>query len=101
MTYLYHDESDVFLSLHVQPAAKTTAWAGLYGERVKVRLAAPPTEGRANDALCLWLAAYFDLAIRDVRVVRGDKSRQKTICFNGEVERYASISAQLNLALSP
>ena len=44
------------LSLHVQPGAKKSECAGLHGEALKIRLAAPPVDGKANEALLRFLA---------------------------------------------
>lgn len=77
--YVEQDGADVLLAVHVQPKAKQTSWAGLYGERVKIRLAAPPVDGRANAALCDWLAVQFDCAPRDVTVEKGLASRTKLV----------------------
>ena len=46
----------VVLDLRVQPGAKRTEVAGMHGERVKIRLAAPPVDGAANDELVRFLA---------------------------------------------
>ena len=48
------------LTLHVQPGAKRTDVAGLHGEALKIRLAAPPIEGRANEALLKFIAESFE-----------------------------------------
>ena len=79
--YLSVHDSDVWLSVHVQPGAKTTQWSGLYGEAIKIRLSAPPVDGKANDALCRFLANELVYPYRDIEVIRGHTSRQKTICF--------------------
>ena len=46
----------MILELHVQPGAKRSEFAGKHGERIKVRLAAPAVEGKANDALVEFLS---------------------------------------------
>ena len=69
--------------LHVQPGAKRTEVAGIHGEgaaaRVKVRLAAPPVEGKANAELLRFLAAAFGVPQRAVLLLCGDASRQKAV----------------------
>lgn len=67
------------LAVHAQPGAKRTEIAGLHGEALKVRLAAPPLEGRANDELADFLAAALEVPKRSVTVVRGATSRRKTV----------------------
>jgi len=73
----------VILDLHVQPGASRSEFAGEHGGRMKVRLAAPPVEGRANDALVEFLAAYFDVPKRNVRIAAGFKSRKKRVIIEG------------------
>ena len=79
--YLSIHDSDIWLSVHVQPGAKRTQWSGLYGDAIKIRLSAPPVDGKANDALCRFLADELVYSYRDIEVIRGHTSRQKTICF--------------------
>ena len=67
------------LTLHVQPGAKRTEVAGIHGEALKIRLAAPPVEGKANAELLRYLAEAFGVPQRAVRLVRGETSRQKTV----------------------
>lgn len=67
------------LALHVQPGAKRTEVAGQHGTALKLRLAAPPVEGKANAALLRFLADAFDVPLRAVTLVRGETSREKTI----------------------
>jgi len=77
------DGGDLVLALHVQPGAKRTEAAGVHGEggaaRLKLRLAAPPVDGKANAELVRWLAASFGVPQRNVTVERGEASRQKTV----------------------
>ena len=73
----------MILELHVQPGAKRSEFAGKHGERIKLRLAAPAVEGKANDALVEFLAGYFGVPKRNVRIACGLKSRQKRVIIDG------------------
>ena len=100
MTCLQIKNNDVWLSVHVQPGAKHTQWAGMYGDAVKVRLSAPPVDGKANEALCQFLARAFACASRDVGVIRGQTARQKIICFHGQAKVFADMQLALEQYLS-
>ena len=67
------------LALHVQPGAKRSEVAGVHGDALKVRLAAPAVEGKANAELLRFLADAFDVPARDVMLLRGETSRQKVV----------------------
>ena len=67
------------LTLHVQPGSARTEWAGEHGGALKLRVHARAVEGAANAALTDYVAAGLGLAKRDVRLLRGDKSRRKTL----------------------
>jgi uncharacterized protein (TIGR00251 family) len=71
------------LDLHVQPGARATGFAGQHGERIKLKLAAPAVDGKANDALIAFLAAHYKVAKRDVRIVAGLRSRRKRVVIEG------------------
>jgi len=73
------DEADLILFCHLQPAAKTNAFAGLHGERLKIRLTAPPLEGRANAALIDFLSETFAVSKADIKLESGLQSRQKRV----------------------
>ena len=73
----------MILELHVQPGAARSEFAGRHGERIKVRLAAPPVEGKANAALIEFLAAHFGVPRRNVRIAAGLKSRRKRVVIEG------------------
>ena len=74
---------DLILDLHVQPGAKRSEFAGRHGERIKLRLAAPAVEGKANAALIEFLADYFGVPRRNVSIVSGHKSRAKRVAIEG------------------
>jgi uncharacterized protein (TIGR00251 family) len=67
----------VLLAVSVVPNAKRTAADGLHDGALRVRLAAPPVDGKANDRLVEWLAGELDLPRREVTLVRGQSARRK------------------------
>ena len=67
------------LTLHIQPGAKKTEVIGLHGDALKIRLAAPPVDGKANKALCAFIAEKLELPPRDVTLATGTTSRHKTL----------------------
>ena len=82
----YRKQGEVItLTLHVQPGAKHSNIAGLHGDALKIRLAAPPIEGRANEALLKYLAELFDVPLRQVELKQGAQSRHKVVAVSGSV----------------
>jgi uncharacterized protein len=77
------DGDDVLLVLHIQPGAKRSEIAGLHGDALKIRLAAPPIEGRANEALQRFIADSFGVPLRNVELEKGAQSRRKTVRVSG------------------
>jgi len=73
----------ITLTLHVQPGAKRSGIAGLHGEALKIRLAAPPVEGRANEALLKFIAELFGVPLRQVELRQGGQSRHKVVAVIG------------------
>lgn len=67
------------LDLSVQPNAKKTQADGLHDGALRVRLAAPPVDGKANAALLAWLAAELRCPKRDLVLLRGEASRRKQV----------------------
>lgn len=88
----YHSSGDcITLILHVQPGAKKTVVAGLHGDALKIRLAAPPVEGRANEALLRFIAELFKVPLRDVELKQGEQSRHKRVEVRGSQVRPDSL----------
>jgi uncharacterized protein len=73
----------LILELHIQPGASNTAVAGMHGDRLKLRLAAPPVDGEANRALVRFLADRLAVTQRDVEILRGAGGRSKTVQVRG------------------
>jgi uncharacterized protein len=73
------DANAVRLALRVQPGARRCALVGEYGERLKIAVQAPPSDGRANEALLDYLASCLNLRRGALRVVAGAASRDKSV----------------------
>ena len=69
------------LDVSVVPNARRTGCDGLHGDALRVRLAAPPVDGKANDALVAWLADALGCPRRAVRLVRGESARRKQLAI--------------------
>ncbi|HMN74780.1 MAG TPA: DUF167 domain-containing protein [Burkholderiaceae bacterium] len=74
------------LAVHVVPNARRSGADGLHDGALRVRLAAPPVDGRANALLLAWLAHELDLPRRALRLVRGESARCKTIAIDAPPE---------------
>lgn len=81
----------IVVHVYVQPGAKRTEIVGFFGNALKIRLASPPIDGRANVALVKFIAKLFDVPIRQIEFKRGDKSRYKTIAIRGSAIEPSSI----------
>lgn len=69
----------VCLRIKAVPRARTSAVAGLHGDTIRIRLAAPPVEGRANGELVRFLAETLQLPPRMIGVVSGESSTLKVV----------------------
>lgn len=72
--------------MHVQPGAKRSGVAGLHGDRLKIRIAAPALDGRANDALVAFVAETLGIAKGRVGVAKGAQSREKLLVVAGNCD---------------
>jgi uncharacterized protein len=77
----------VRFSVRVQPRASRDEVSGVHGDALKIRLAAPPVDGAANDALVNFLSALFAVPRRSVRILAGESSRSKLIEIDGITAR--------------
>lgn len=86
------------LRIHVVPNAKTDKVIGKHGGAIKIKLRAPAVEGRANVALCKFLAEELEIPQRSIVLEHGHKSREKMIRVDGlseeDMQRRLLLSAQ-------
>ena len=73
----------VRLSVRVQPRATRSEIVGVHGDALKVRLAAPPVDGAANEELVQLFSRTFAVARRSVRILAGEHSRSKIVEIDG------------------
>ena len=71
------DGTDLILRVRVQPRARHDEWLGLEENGFRVRITAPPVEGRANAHLRAFLAELFDVAKSQVYLLAGEIGRDK------------------------
>lgn len=69
----------VTIQIRAQPGAKRTETAGLYGDCLKVRLASPPVDGKANECLIEFLARRLGVKRSQVTITAGLNSRRKNV----------------------
>ncbi len=73
----------IIIDVKVEPRASRTEVVGLHVNILKVKLTAPPLEGRANKQLIEVLSEYFGLKKRQIEVIGGSASRKKTVLITG------------------
>ncbi len=74
-------DGTVLIHLAIQPGARKSGLCGVHGDRLKLKVASPPVDGKANDSVVEFFAEFFDVAMRNVTIVRGQTSRQKTVAI--------------------
>ncbi|MFZ4538146.1 DUF167 domain-containing protein [Propionivibrio sp.] len=77
--WLRAGDGKITLTLHIQPGAKKTEVCGVHGDALKIRLAAPPVDGKANAALIGFVADRLGLAKSAVSLKSGQTSRRKVL----------------------
>lgn len=77
------------LNIHVQPGARATCMAGIHGDRIKVSIKERAVDGKATEATLAMIANTLGTAKSAVRLVRGARSRQKTVRVEGNADELA------------
>ncbi|HYQ39211.1 MAG TPA: DUF167 domain-containing protein [Pseudomonas sp.] len=95
MAWFRWDGADLVLDCHLQPKASKDEFAGLHGERLKIRLTAPPVEGKANAHLLAFLGKAFGVAKSLVVLESGELNRQKRVRIRAPQKLPAELAAEL------
>jgi uncharacterized protein (TIGR00251 family) len=83
------------LTIHIQPKSSTTECVGLHGNAIKIRVAAPPVDGAANDELIRFLACQLSTPVTSVQIQSGASGRHKRVLVKGATAQL--VMARLNL----
>lgn len=83
--WLENHSKGVVIKIVVQPKASKTEIIGPHGEppRLKIRIAAPPVEGEANEELLRFLRKLLKCTSSEIGILRGESSKQKDILYIG------------------
>jgi uncharacterized protein (TIGR00251 family) len=87
------DGADLILQVHLQPRASADALVGPMGERLKIRITAPPVDGMANDHLIAYLAKLFGVPKNQVVLEQGKTAKRKVV----RIKAPRKIPAELGL----
>lgn len=85
----------LILNLHVQPKASKDEWSGLYGDRLKLRIKAPPIDGKANSHLLKFIAGEFGVSKSACKLLNGDAGRDKRVA----ITEPRTFPVELNISL--
>jgi uncharacterized protein (TIGR00251 family) len=81
MSFYEWKEDKLILDCHLQPKSKADEFCGLHGDALKIRITAPPVDGKANLYLIKFLAKAFGVRQQDVEILSGESSRRKRIAI--------------------
>lgn len=70
---------DLILHCQLQPKAASDEIVGVHGDRLKIRITAPPVDGKANEHLIKCLSKLFKVPKTDIEILQGELGRQKTL----------------------
>lgn len=77
--FLKSNKSGVLLLLYLQPGAKKAQIVGEYNGRLKIKILAPPIDGKANESLITYLAELLNTSRSNLEITRGLRSREKDV----------------------
>ncbi len=86
---LVETSDGVILTIHAQPNAKRTECVGLHGDALKIRIASPPIDGAANEALCRFLSEHLAVPMSQVILRAGHGARRKRVLVQGVTSQQA------------
>ena len=95
MLIVQDTKDGAILTVHIQPKASTTECVGIHGDAVKIRVAAPPVDGAANEELIRFLARRLSISSTSVQIHSGASGRHKRVLLKGTTAQL--VMACLNL----
>jgi uncharacterized protein (TIGR00251 family) len=77
---------EFILKVYLQPKSSKNEVVGPYRDGIKVKVTAPPVEGKANEALIKFLSKEFKIPVSSVEILKGHHSREKMIRIGGNIK---------------
>lgn len=84
---------DLILHCQFQPKAASDEIVGIHGDRLKIRITAPPVDGKANEHIIKWFSKLFKVPKSDIEILQGELGRQKTL----RIRSPKIVPAEINL----
>ncbi|MFO1389471.1 DUF167 family protein [Cellvibrio sp.] len=78
-TFYSWQGDDLILHCHFQPKAANDEIVGAHGDRLKIRITAPPVDGKANEHIIKWFSKLFKTPKSNIEILQGELGRQKTL----------------------
>ena len=82
-SWIKQDGTNVKLLVVIQPSAKKTQIDSIFNDRLKIKIASPPVDGKANDTLISYLGKLLGVKKKDLSISIGETSKLKTIVLTG------------------
>jgi uncharacterized protein (TIGR00251 family) len=70
--------------VHIQPGASRNKIVGPHGDCLKIKISAPPVDGKANSAIQEYLSEFFGIAKSKIQILAGETGRKKSILINAD-----------------
>lgn len=77
----------LLITVYLQPGSKKTEVAGMHDGHIKIKLNSPPVDGKANEALILFLSKFLNIQKSKIKIVSGEKSRIKKLSISGIIDQ--------------
>ncbi len=96
MNWITDSKEGAIIQVHATPRASKNQIQGLHGDALKIRLQAPPVDGKANDTLIEFLAQSLGIPQRQITLLSGQTSRQKRLSLQGVTAHQVAIAFGIN-----
>lgn len=98
MGWIQESKTGVTIQVHATPRASKNQIQGLHGDAVKIKLKAPPVDGKANEALIEFISGTLGIPQRQITLLSGQTSRQKRLSLQGVSANQVSQAFRINVA---
>lgn len=79
LPFLNSSDAGTTVALKIQPNAPANSIQGIWEDRLRIKIKSPPVDGKANKALCRWIAKLLKIRASAVEILHGEKSTQKVV----------------------